>query len=394
MSKPYTDDNKLMFFFLVALAVACSLGFQGWRTLLNNFAVQKVGLTGQEMGMVQGMREIPGFLAFVVIYVLMFISEHRLAALSLVIMGLGISVTGLVPSFYGLLFTTLAMSFGFHYYETVNQSLTLQHFTPIQVPLVMGKVRAAMAATNIAVGVLVFGLSYMLDFGALFALIGGVVAAVALGALWVNPTPKGTVPQKKRMVLRTRYWLFYALTFMAGARRQIFVAFAVFLLVEKFKFSVQEIAILFLINNAINYFLAPQVGKAINRFGERAVLSAEYISLTVIFMLYAFAESKELVAAAYVLDHIFFNCSIAIPSFFRKIADPDEVAPSMAVGFTINHIVAVIIPVIGGIIWMLDYRITFIGGAVLAVVSLVLSQLTTGQTAKAAGAAGTPQTGG
>ena len=384
MTKPYNSENKLMFFFLVALAVACALGFQGWRTLLNNFAVEEVGLSGQQMGLIQGMREIPGFLAFLVIYVLMFISEHRLAALSLCVMGVGISVTGLLPSFYGLLFTTLAMSFGFHYYETVNQSLTLQHFSPTQVPVIMGKVRAAMAATNIAVGVLVFGLAYVLDFGALFGLVGGMVAAVALAAFWVNPTPKGTVPQKKRMVLRSRYWLFYALTFMAGARRQIFVAFAVFLLVEKFKFSVQEITILFLINNLINYFLAPQVGKAINRFGERAVLSTEYAFLTLIFLVYAFAESKAVVAAAYVLDHIFFNCSIAIPSFFRKIADPDEVAPSMAVGFTINHIVAVVIPVVGGMIWMLDYRITFIGGTFLALVSLLLSQFTTGQTAKAA----------
>ena len=384
MTKPYTSENRYMFFFLVALAVACALGFQGWRTLLNNFAVDRVGLTGQQMGVVQGMREIPGFLAFVVIYVLMIISEHRLAAISLVIMGLGISLTGILPSFYGLIFTTITMSFGFHYYETVNQSLTLQHFSPTQVPVVMGKVRAAMAASNIAVGAMVFGLAYILDFGALFALIGGAVAMVALGALWVNPTPKNTVPQKKRMVLRSRYWLFYALTFMAGARRQIFVAFAVFLLVEKFGFTVQEIAILFLVNNLINYFLAPQVGKAINRFGERAVLTTEYFSLMVIFLIYAFTDSKAVVAAAYVLDHIFFNCSIAIPSFFRKIADPDEVAPSMAVGFTINHIVAVVIPIIGGMIWMLDYRITFIGGTGLAFISLLLSQMVSSQTAKAA----------
>ena len=78
------------------------------------------------------------------------------------------------------------------------------------------------------------------------------------------------------MILRKKYWLFYFLTFMAGARRQIFVAFAVFLLVKKFGFTVQEIAVLFLINNVINYFLSPFIGRCIVRFGERSVLSVEY----------------------------------------------------------------------------------------------------------------------
>lgn len=171
---------------------------------------------------------------------------------------------------------------------------------------------------------------------------------------------------------------------MAGARRQIFIAFAVFLLVKKFEFSVPEVAFLFLLNNLINYFLSPYIGKCIVRYGERAILSTEYGALIIIFICYAFIDNKTAVALLYILDHIFFNFAIAIKTFFQKIADPSDIAPTMAVGFTINHIAAVVLPVVGGIIWMIDYRIVFILGAVLGLGSLLLVQLIPTQLTKAA----------
>lgn len=368
----YSPESRRMFNFLLILTIAGAFAFQGWRTMLNNFAVEVVGITGQQMGIIQSVREIPGFL---VIYLLFFIREHRLAALSIALLGAGVGLAGMIPSFYGLVFTTLVMSFGFHYYETLNSALTLQYFNTTQTPLVLGHLRSVAAATNISVGILIFGLSYVAGYAPLFALIGFSVAAVGLWCSFQDPTHLRVVPQKKKMVLRSRYWLFYALTFMAGARRQIFVAFAVFLLVQKFNFTVREIAILFFINNAINYFLMPLIGRAINHFGERKVLSLEYGALMIIFTVYAFTDSRAVVAVMYVLDHIFFNFSIAIRSYFQKIADPGDITPSMAVGFTINHIVAVIVPFLGGMAWMVDYRIPFLGGVVLAGISFGLVQL-------------------
>ena len=161
---------------------------------------------------------------------------------------------------------------------------------------------------------------------------------------------------------------------MSGARRQIFVAFAVFLMVKIFQFSIQEITILFIINNSINYFLSPLIGKAIIRFGERRVLSLEYFSLIFIFIAYAYLDSKILIALLYILDHIFFNFAIAIRTYFQKVGDPQDIAPSMAMGFTINHIAAVFIPALGGILWMVDYKIPFIAGAILSFISLLAVQ--------------------
>ncbi|MBC2716400.1 MAG: MFS transporter [Desulfobacteraceae bacterium] len=375
-------QNKRMYRFLMVLTICATAGLHVWRTLFDNFAVHVIDLNGSHIGILQSVREIPGFLALLVVYALFIIKEHRLSALSVLVLGIGVAATGLFPTFYGLLFTTLIMSFGFHYFETTNQSLTLQYFDEKTSPVVFGKLRSLASASNVCTGTMIFFLASVMNYTQLYLLFGILIIGAAAWALSRNPTDKNIIPQRKRMILKKRYWLFYFLTFMAGARRQIFVAFAVFLLVKKFEFSVQEIAVLFLVNNIINYFLSPFIGRCIVRFGERSVLSLEYFSLIIIFISYAMVESKTVVAFLYVADHIFFNFAIAIRTFFQKIADPRDIAPSMAVGFTINHIAAVFLPAVGGLLWMVDYRIPFIGGAVFSFFSLMMVQQISGQLEK------------
>lgn len=363
-----------MFRFLALLTISSVVGLQTWRTLFNNFAVEIAELEGNHIGIIQSVREIPGFLALLAIYLLLFIKEHKISAVSILILGLGVGLTGLFPSYPGLIMTTLVMSFGFHYFETTNQSLTLQYFDHQTSPLVFGKLRSYGAASNIGIGIIIFGLSYLLNYEMIFFIIGLSIVFVGIWGIRQDPTRLDIVLQRKKMILRRKYWLYYLLTFLAGARRQIFVAFAVFLMVKKFEFSVQEITMLFILNNVINYFLSPLIGRAITRFGERPVLSLEYTSLIFIFSAYALVENRLIMAMLYIFDHIFFNFSIAIRTYFQKIGDPQDIAPSMAVGFTINHIAAVVIPALGGIVWMIDYRIPFLSGTVMSLVSLTAVQ--------------------
>jgi len=373
-----------MFLFLAVMSIASTAGLQIWRTLFNNFAVEVVGLGGDHIGLIQSVREIPGFLALLVVYVILVIKEHRLSALSIIILGLGVALTGVFPSYTGLIFTTLLMSFGFHYFETTNQSLTLQYFDTHTSPWVMGKIRSYSAAAAIVIGSIILVISSYLSYETMFLLLGAGIIAAGTWGIFQNPTRTDIPVQHKKMILRKRYGLYYFLTFMAGARRQIFVAFAVFLLVERFHFSVKEITLLFMLNNVINYFLSPLIGKAIIRFGEQKVLSAEYFSLIFIFLAYATTDSKAVVAGMYILDHIFFNFSMGIRTYFQKIGDPAHMAPTMAVGFTINHIAAVVIPVFGGLAWIVDYRIPFIGGAVLSLISLIAIQFISTSISRAA----------
>jgi predicted MFS family arabinose efflux permease len=364
-----------MYRYLIVLTISSTIGLQAWRTLFNNFAVDMAGLSGEQVGMIQSIREVPGFLALLAVFMILVIREHRLSTLSILVLGLGVAITGLFPSYPGLLLTTLIMSFGFHYYETTNMSLTLQYFDEQTSPWVFGKQYSYAAAANITVGILIYVLAFFLDFILIYLLIGGLIIALAMWGFTQDPSSTNIVPQRKKMIFRKKYGLFYFLTFMAGARRQIFIAFSVLLLVERFDYSVHQVTLLFVVNNVINYYLSPLIGKGIIRFGERKMLSLEYGSLVFIFLAYATTGSKMVVTLLYILDHIFFNFSIAIRTYFQKVGDPKDVAPSMAVGFTINHVAAVFLPAVGGLLWMIDYRIPFVAGAMMSVVSLMAVQM-------------------
>jgi predicted MFS family arabinose efflux permease len=360
--------------FLILMGIGSFASFQIWRSVFNNFAVEQAGVDAAQMGVIQGLREVPGFLALLVVFIIRFVSEQRLAWLSLAAMGLGIALTGIFPSYSGILLTTLLMSFGFHYYETVNQSLTLQHIPKDRSPIFLGQLRGWSGLAGLIGLGAVWLLSNWLSYAQLMMGAGFLLVAIAIWAALHWPAFEERVPQHKKMILKKRYWLYYALTFLSGARRQIFVAFAVFLLVKHKGFTVQEISGLFILNSAITLFVAPQIGRLVQQLGERFVITLEYTGLILVFFGYTVAESKGLLAFLYVIDHIFFNMSIAIRTYFQKIADPADVAPSMAVGFTINHIAAVVIPPLGGLIWTFDYRLTFYLGMALAFCSLLLGQ--------------------
>jgi hypothetical protein len=290
MSITISPEQKPMLRFLALLTAASMVGLQGYTVLFNNFAVEKVGMDGFHVGVIQSVREVPGFLALLAVFVMMVIREHRLSALSIAVLGVGVALTGLFPSYAGVACTTLLMSFGFHYYETTNQSLSLQYFSTTLAPLVLGKLRSLAAISSIVSAALIWFLRGFLDYRGIFLVIGSAVFLVGVWALFQDPTHADIPPQRLKMIVRRRYWLFYLLTFLSGARRQILMVFSMFLLVKMFHFSVREMTILFIVNNAINWFLNPLIGRAINAFGERTLCSAEYLGVVAVFLTYAFTS--------------------------------------------------------------------------------------------------------
>jgi predicted MFS family arabinose efflux permease len=362
---------------LLLMAAGVPLSFATWQALLNNFAIERAAFTGAEIGMLQSLREVPGFLAFGVVFVLLVMREQTLALVSLALLGLGTALTGFFPTVVGLYCTTVLMSLGFHYYETVQSSLALQWIDKAKAPETFGRLIAVGAFTGLVAYGLVWLAFEFFDIGyvATYLVAGGLTLAIALAAWALFPRYPEPVVQHRRLLLRGRYWLYYGLTFLSGARRQIFMVFAGFLLVEKFGFGVDDIALLFLLNGAINVFLAPQVGRLIARWGERRALLFEYIGLIGVFVSYAFVESGAFAAVLYVVDHLFFALAIAIKTYFQKIADPRDIASTAAVGFTINHIAAVVIPALFGIVWLTSPAAVFLAGAGLAAGSAVLASL-------------------
>ncbi|WP_298819394.1 MFS transporter [uncultured Roseibium sp.] len=362
---------------LMIMAGAMQLSFAAWWNLMNNFAVNELDFTGREIGIQQSIREIPGFLSFLAVYLLFVMREQTLAYVSLLLLGFGVAITGYFPTAMGFYITTLIMSIGFHYYETMAQSLSLQWLPKATAAASLGKIISVGAFAQLVAYGLIFiaWKTFDLSFATVFAIAGGLTLVVLAFLVMAYPHFREGVPQHKKLILRKRYWLYYALTFMAGARRQIFTVFAGFLMVERFGYDVHEVAGLFLLNGAFNMVLAPKIGKLIVRFGERKALILEYVGLVGVFVCYAFVTNATLAASLYVIDHAFFAIAIAIKTYFQKIGDPADIAPTAGVAFTINHIAAVFIPVLFGFIWLVSPAAVFLAGAAMAAVSLFLATM-------------------
>ena len=361
--------------FLLLISIIVPIAFSTWMALLNNFVIEKANFDGADIGLLQSVREIPGFLAFTVVFVLLFIREQRFMLVSLAMLTLGTAITGYFPSLFGLLFTTLLMSTGFHYFETLKQSLSLQWLSKEEAPEMLGKFISVGALASLftygAIWVLLEQLK--LEFKTVYLLAGGIGFVLIMIMAFAFPEFKTEVPQNKKLVLRKRYWLYYALTFMSGARRQIFTVFAGFLMVEKFGYSAADITLLFLINYLFNFLFAKRIGRFIGVVGERKALMFEYVGLIFVFVGYGLVQTAEWAAALYVVDHLFFALALAIKTYFQKIADPADMASTAGVAFTINHIAAVVIPVTFGMIWLVSPSSVFYIGAAMAAVSLLLS---------------------
>ncbi len=363
-------------YLLYMMSIAMTLAFATWMVLLNNFVVERAEFSGREIGILQSIREIPGFLAFTTIFVLLLIREQKFAYFSLIMLGIGVLLTGFFPSEIGLYCTTLLMSAGFHYFETVKQSLSLQWLSVSETPEVLGKLIAITSLTSLLTYLFIWFSQEYLSLGfEIIYLISGVVCLLLTVFMWFGaPLFEGKVNQKKNLVLKRSYWLYYALTFMSGARRQIFVVFAAFLMVEKFKYSVSDIAILFIINHTFNWIFASKIGRLVGKVGERSALTFEYCGLFLIFFAYAYVDSAIMAGALYVLDHLFFSLAIAIKTYFQKIADPSDIASTAGVAFTINHIAAVFIPVSFGLVWLFSPKLVFLMGAMMSLISLILAR--------------------
>ncbi|MDH3989521.1 MAG: MFS transporter [Gammaproteobacteria bacterium] len=361
---------------LILMSIAMPIAFNTWNALLNNFVVERAAFTGVEIGILQSLREVPGFIAFTTVFVLLLIREQTFAVFSLALLGAGVAATGFFPTVYGLYFTTVIMSLGFHYFEAVKQSLSLQWLSQDEAPQVLGKLISVAAITSL----IIYGLLWILleifemDYLWLFVIAGTICAALAV-VMWLGfPHYPSKTQQHSHIVVRKRYWLYYALTFFSGARRQIFMVFAAFLMVEKFGYSAAQLTLLFLINYAFNWLFAERIGVVIRRIGERNALTIEYVGLILIFSAYAFVEDPYLAAGLYIVDHMFFALYIAMTTYFQKIADPADLASSAGVSFTINHIAAVIVPAALGLVWVSSNAAVFLIGTAFAVCSLLLAR--------------------
>jgi predicted MFS family arabinose efflux permease len=369
-------DKRRTLIFLLFSNFLLFFGFQVWQTMINNFAVEEIGIGPASIGGLQALREVPGLMGFLLGFLALFISEVRIMSLSVILLGIGIYLTGHASDIPFLLVSTVVMSFGFHFFVPCNDGVILMAIEKEQTPKTLGQLRSLGAIAALTGTVLVYLLAEGWGYRTLFMVVGGLIAAGGLLLLPLAGAQEG-LPPRRQVVLRRRYWLYYVLAFLMGSRRHIFTTFAIFLLVREHGISVQTTAILFIINSVVNVYALQLVGKLVGRLGERLMLSIAFSVLGFIFLGYAYVTYLPVLFILFVLDNIMFGFNLALTTYFQKIAvTQEEITSNLAAQQTINHIAAVVVPVIGGTAWELfGSQMPFLAGVGIVLVSLVMVQL-------------------
>jgi len=365
--------KRISVFSITLSSVVVWIGFYSWRIMFNNFAVEVFDASPTDVGIIQAAREIPGLLAFGVGALAIYLTESRIAAISIVTIGIGLILCGLAPSIVVLGVATVVMSFGFHYFEPTNSSQLLMLSDHNELGKVQGRLRSWESLAGLVGAGSILLLTLFLDYRVTFYIIGALVVAIGLYLTLALPPNRGKT-EKRKIRLKKKYWLYYTLAFLRGCRRHIFTTFAIFLLVRNHELSITIISGIMLVNSFVTIFTNRALGSLSDRLGERLLLAGSSFLLVIIFTGYAFISSLPVLIGFYLVDNILFGSSIALKSYLRKISTAEDLTGCLSFGMTANHITAVVIPVAGGIAWeMFGYEVTFIAGAAIVFIDMLFA---------------------
>lgn len=373
-------DRQLILFLLGAVSMGLSMGLG--EISFNNFLSDTYQMDAMSRGELEFPRELPGFLVAAFAGILFFWSELKMAALSMALMAVGFMGLGFYGDLYGLMLTSMIIwSIGMHLQMPVTRTIALQMAREGRGATMLGRLSGIQTGAAILGSILLWmglggtSLGYLPVFAlAALVAVGGVYSYLAMRPI------EGHTGNRPTFIMRKRYTLFYLLNILFGARKQIFITFGPWVLISIFDKPVSTIASLHLVASFIGMFFAPQLGKLIDRFGERLVLMIDAVLLIGVCVGYGFAAEMglgawavDLIYASFVLDLVLFNVSIARTTYASKIVvKKDDLTATLSLGVTIDHAVSMSIPTLGGMVWVIyGYQYVFIGAAVVAVLTLV-----------------------
>jgi MFS family permease len=355
-----------------------------------NFMRQELGMDGAQNGYLVAIRELPGFLLIFVAAALLKLGMARATAVSLVIMGVGYTLFAWSTSFATVIVPTLIGSVGFHSWLQLHDALGLSLARPGEEGSVLGRFRgigfagtlvalAAVWAILLVVGQLSGDLAAAqgpwLRGMYVAAGIAAIVGAIAIVKFPISEDARAAAKAAPAITWRREYGLYYLLSFLDGSRMQIYFAFAPFVLVEEFGIDAVRLTTLLIISALINWRAGPIVGRYVDRFGEKRMLTVGYSLHLLVFLGFALSRNIWLLYLTYVGYNFLFLFSIGTTTYLRKIARREDLAPSLAMGVSLAHLTAIVVPVIGAALWQqLGYQFPFLFGTVFIFISLWLTQ--------------------
>lgn len=358
--------------FLALTVGLLMLSLQIQMSVNHNFVVDEMQLEAYQQGVLEGLRESCGILALAVLAILAAVSEPIVGMFMLMLFGIGLGAYAFVPNYGTLIAASMTWSIGFHVWIPIPNSMALALADPGQAGRRLGQIRSAGA---VGAGVGLVGALILnrcnVNIRTLF-LIAGVVAIAA--AVCCAMIPRNIKVPGQRFVFRKAYWRFYLLQFLEGWRKQIFVAFAGFLLVKRYNTTLETMLIMGLTVKAISWITSPLIGRVIDKIGERKVLATYYSALTTCFIGYAVITDPNALYILYVIDHSLFAFAMALTTYVNRIAPPEDHTPTLSMGVAFNHIAATLTPVVGGLLWKtMGYNWVFWLGAIVGVISAGVS---------------------
>ncbi len=344
---------------------------------LNNYLENEFHLGAEARGWLEFPRELPGFLIMFIAGAMLTIwRETKMAAIAMLLTALGAFGFGfLSPNLVMLLVFTVIWSMGDHIIFAVEGPIGLKLAQGGKEGKRLGQFGGARnLGTILGVGTIFLLAKTLGDQYWLFYSIAGTCALTA-GLFYSRLKIGKGESRSRRMVFKKKYGLFYAISALFGIRKQIFLAFGAWVLVDIHGVPVSTVALLYFIASSLGVIMRPLLGDVIDWLGERFVLSADELLLLVICLTYAFADSLfptnialYVLFGAYILDSVLFALRIARTTYLKKIADdPSEITPTISMGITIDHAVAMTLPVLSGYIWtMWGFQYVFLLAAVIA----------------------------
>jgi hypothetical protein len=374
---------KLLAVTMFAMTLSMSLA----ESIQPNFFREEIGMDGALNGYLIAIREVPGFLLIFVAAVLLRRGLSIATGISLIVAGAGYALFSPMTAFWMVIIPTLISSVGYHSWLQLQPALGLSLARRGEEGSVLGRVNAigflgsllAMASVVVAV----YGLERWTEINQgpvlrAFFLVAGIGAVIGAIAIWrfpmaeVDRIASQTAP---RITWRREYRLYYWLALLDGSRMQIYFAFAPFVLVEHFEVSAVELNIVLIIAALIKWKAGPFIGRMVDVHGEKTILTIGYCLHLTVFLGFALAPNVWFAYLAYLGYNFMFLFSIGTTTYLKKICRREDLAPSLAMGISLAHLTAIVVPVVAATLWdKLGYQFPFVFGTVFIFGSLYLTR--------------------
>lgn len=349
----------------------------------NNYLAQVHNVSEVTRGALEFPRELPGFLVVFIFTALLFLADTRIASVSALLVALALWGQGfLAPNIAMVVIWMFIWSTGAHLYMAITQPIALRLATKGQEGRRLGQL-GSLEALGAILGMMVvyWGASrYHISFAVLFGIAGGCAMLASIGLFLIKPQPLTNV--SRRLVFKKKYFLFYILNILFGARKQIFLTFAPWVLIKVFHANIETFAILGFIGTVLSIFFRPLLGRAIDAWGERQIIIMESSVLIIISILYGFSPNwfptqvaMLIIMACFICDQLLFSVRIARTTYLARIADgPEDIASTISMGLSMDHAVSMLIPLGGGLLWAhYGYLPVFLVSGGLAICNLLVA---------------------